>query len=1439
MRSQSTKTESSHVMQRLKSSENRLRLIAVFSLLLTTPGLPLTVDRTASTKQRSDHTYAISRTSAGGHCDDRDGDGYGTGQATDCPAGRREDCNDRDPRIFPGATERCNGLDDDCDGAVDEDFDVDGDGEVACCGQLERQRRAVLADCLNGPDSLPNPFGPVSLMDCMDNYDDDHDGDVDLRDVAKSFREFDITCENVLDCPPGTHLLHRSGIYGIPDPDTFDPASASGHDFTCVPDFSCDDLACGPNGRCVVQNGQALCVCRNGYVGEGCERCDVGYERNSSNACVIGDDCRDSFCSGLGECVTDGFEIKCECDEGLSGDHCEKGWVGGPNDLRPPPRVIIHGTEQSIKVGECRALTIETIGDGNLARDFRWTLDGPGTLDPSVGTDVFYCAPTFMAGDKSELAKIEICLDSFPNSCATRYITVDTAGGIISTGQPHEIFKPIDDVIKQYMRLRCVGGAVMGISVFGKVVYLKGYGNINGAPTDDPEYLEACGDIYNASDVVPGLALPAPAPVQPWTPFRIGSNSKCVGGAVLRDAVKTNLIGDPNAADTLVENMILCDTPGAVPESIREVMCGEVPPPLPLTTVSGASPSCDADNPCFNNGTCAENGSNDFCVGCDEGFSGADCSVNGDTCADLSSAADSRLLDLTFGHLLGHTSGFPRSAPAGVSVVTANFDTLRNADSEEDWIAQEQQLISEGDFPSGDFGGEFPNFGAAKGNINPGYFVPRPTIPDIMKARFGACLLSDPGSNESYSNTNFAFIGHLAEHITGQTFSAKVGKPDLHNGSALEDFLQTYLNVPLPTQGTPEGIFVSQDVLRLRHPQEPIYRQWEGGTYYPLQTDLKRPHCLWNGDVCSFEDFISGAVRYTWDFLQTNTLSPYRGGGNDAAGSTGSLAAEAEVFLKFMSRYWVGGGGSDPRYGKTRCPDGDCIWTQGNSHNGARAGTWSFVFQWGGSGRTGQDCTTNEECGALTVCGDTEQAVQRPSACRGGSDDNGTPDDPSDDFFAGECTRWSEYFMPPIDACGDIVQDDFANLECHACQLPIGVDIFIALNQSRDKKCAEAEALGEGHPDYYTCSAAYGLLKDFIMHGVCQVQWPPNSFAVWPPVESDGSSGLQSPGFGTEGAPAATAVAAHDGIAGGGLDCCGDGIKNFGEICDTNDFGGLSCASFNYEMGSLICNECLQIDTALCSGGIGLPPGSYGECDCGVQGAINCSDCEEPWDCPPTDDGFCIGGPCLPVDDGNHNGKLDAFSSYHPDGNYRDPNGGLYYCPGSDVVCSAEGAWGVCKECGNEESETTTRVGCPCVLDSDCEQPGLNLACYGAQSGGGPGFCWDAVDGPPDWQCAEGNCGMAPWYGDDTMYCEHYSTSGEAHCEPFIACNNILSEVCAGVGQICACIDDNGDGECDENAAGCTTSDCCDFECYEDSHCGQAFGWPFGYSCINNSCQPW
>jgi hypothetical protein len=61
-----------------------------------------------------------------GPCADEDGDLDGVDSCTDC--------DDDDPGIYPGAGERCDGVDSDCDGApsTEEQVDVDLDGNADC-----------------------------------------------------------------------------------------------------------------------------------------------------------------------------------------------------------------------------------------------------------------------------------------------------------------------------------------------------------------------------------------------------------------------------------------------------------------------------------------------------------------------------------------------------------------------------------------------------------------------------------------------------------------------------------------------------------------------------------------------------------------------------------------------------------------------------------------------------------------------------------------------------------------------------------------------------------------------------------------------------------------------------------------------------------------------------------------------------------------------------------------------------------------------------------------------------------------------------------------------------------------------------------------------------------------------------------------------------------
>ncbi|MCA9491574.1 MAG: VCBS repeat-containing protein [Myxococcales bacterium] len=130
---------------------------------------------------------------------DGDGDGWGTTRLTlracAAPEGfvdRGGDCDDDDDAAFPGAEERCNGQDDDCDALVDEgapgedlwypDADADGYGSEAgatalCVGPLGWTTRG--GDC----DDTHQEVSPDRFELC-NGIDDDCDGLADSDDPS-------------------------------------------------------------------------------------------------------------------------------------------------------------------------------------------------------------------------------------------------------------------------------------------------------------------------------------------------------------------------------------------------------------------------------------------------------------------------------------------------------------------------------------------------------------------------------------------------------------------------------------------------------------------------------------------------------------------------------------------------------------------------------------------------------------------------------------------------------------------------------------------------------------------------------------------------------------------------------------------------------------------------------------------------------------------------------------------------------------------------------------------------------------------------------------------------------------------------------------------------------------------------------------------------------
>lgn len=177
--------------------------------------------------------------------DDMDGDGFAAPDAT-CVGGPfpKTDCNDEDAKINPAASERCNAIDDNCDGewGVIEDADRDGQVKVACGGE-----------------------------DCVDNNPDVYLGAPELCDRVKN------------DCA-------EYGAGGVDSQEDRDDDGFANPDDVCeagpLPKSDCDDLKSGINP------GQAeLCSSVDedcdGVNNEGCpDFVTLGASRQDAN--VVG-----------------------------------------------------------------------------------------------------------------------------------------------------------------------------------------------------------------------------------------------------------------------------------------------------------------------------------------------------------------------------------------------------------------------------------------------------------------------------------------------------------------------------------------------------------------------------------------------------------------------------------------------------------------------------------------------------------------------------------------------------------------------------------------------------------------------------------------------------------------------------------------------------------------------------------------------------------------------------------------------------------------------------------------------------------------------------------------------------------------------------------------------------------------------------------------------
>ncbi|HJL30305.1 MAG TPA: MopE-related protein, partial [Polyangiaceae bacterium LLY-WYZ-15_(1-7)] len=277
---------------------------------------------------------------------DGDGDGYGDPEgltlegsvAVEGYVPVSGDCDDDDPMVHPGAPERCNGLDDDCDGAADfrigegdgEDDDRDGYPDAACDPEGE-------ADCDDrNPDVHP---GAEEVCDGVDNDCDaatpaedacqtvtwyvDADGD-GWGDDAGSGMSSDVPLEG---------YARRAGDCDDEDPskrpDAYEDCNAEDDDCDGVIDERADRVCGGTNalGACVAGTCERL-VCARGY--DDCDDMPLDCETpldGLANCGACGNVCR-SGPNTVPACVDQECRFECapgfgDCNDDLATDGCE------------------------------------------------------------------------------------------------------------------------------------------------------------------------------------------------------------------------------------------------------------------------------------------------------------------------------------------------------------------------------------------------------------------------------------------------------------------------------------------------------------------------------------------------------------------------------------------------------------------------------------------------------------------------------------------------------------------------------------------------------------------------------------------------------------------------------------------------------------------------------------------------------------------------------------------------------------------------------------------------------------------------------------------------------------------------------------------------------------------------------------------------------------
>ncbi|MFT5685135.1 MAG: hypothetical protein ACI8RZ_006084 [Myxococcota bacterium] len=297
---------------------------------------------------------------------DDDGDGYGDATdstlACDQPSGTvadDTDCDDSEASAFPGGTEVCDEIDNDCDGSTDEgvtstfyaDTDSDGFGDIssttADC-EAPSGYSADSTDC-DDSDSAINP----GASEICNEVDDDCDGDIDEGATSTYYEDAD------------------GDGYGDSTSTTTDCEAPSG--------YSADDSDCDDGDSAINPGASEVCD-------EIDNDCDGDIDEGGASAQTwYADDDNDGY--GDPDISSDG----CEAPSGYVGN--DEDCDDGNNTISPDGTEVCNGEDD-----DCDGSTDEGVSSLDT---FYEDADGDGFGDPDSTTEDCE-APSGYSADDSD-----------------------------------------------------------------------------------------------------------------------------------------------------------------------------------------------------------------------------------------------------------------------------------------------------------------------------------------------------------------------------------------------------------------------------------------------------------------------------------------------------------------------------------------------------------------------------------------------------------------------------------------------------------------------------------------------------------------------------------------------------------------------------------------------------------------------------------------------------------------------------------------------------------------------------------------------------------------------------------------------------------------------------------------------------------------------------